>query len=92
MVPSEVTEVPIRRIATFENCDDAVYEELVLPGSDEACLSSPELEATYNETTDNHKAPNKATSTMCFQMKVYFSTDLGASFEPIHGPVSGISP
>lgn len=90
VVPEGVTEVPIRRIATFTDCDDAVFEELiVLPGSEEACLSSPELEATYNETTDNHKATKQGNVYNVLSDEVFFSTDLGASFEAYTGPVSG---
>src|SRR5690625_3522630 len=29
VVPISIEEIPIRRIATFENCDDAIYEEVI---------------------------------------------------------------
>lgn len=28
-IPINIEEIPIRRIATFENCDDAIYEEVI---------------------------------------------------------------
>ena len=89
-VPEGVTDIPIRRTATFEDCDDAVFEDMIiLPGSESECLSSPELEATYTELTDNHKAVKQGDVYNVLSDIVYFSSDLGESFEVYSGPVTG---